>query len=97
MLKQYIIDVTKQAIKDAVKNGKLGQMTTEDNFVINSETPKNDDFGDFAVNVSSLARNAKMAPPMIAQTIAEYIKLDECKITTVAGFINIKLGTTFLN
>ena len=97
MLKQYIIDVTKQAIKDAVKNGKLGQMTTEDNFVINSETPKNDDFGDFAVNVSSLARNAKMAPPMIAQTIAEYIKLDDCKITTVAGFINFKLGTTFLN
>ena len=97
MLKQYIIDITEQAIKNAIQDGKLGQMTAEDNFTINSETPKNEEFGDFAVNISSLARNAKIAPPVIAQEVAKYIKLDDCKLTTVAGFINFKLGKTYLN
>ena len=97
MLKQYIIDITTQAINEAVRAGKLGQMTIDDEFVINSETPKNEDFGDFAVNVSSLARNAKMAPPAIAQAVSEFVKVDDCEITTVAGFINFKLGKTHLN
>jgi len=97
MLKQHIIEITQQAIKDAIKNGELGQMTLDNEFVINAETPKNEEFGDFAVNVSSLARNAKMAPPVIAQTIAKFIKFDDCEVNTVAGFINFKLGQTHLN
>lgn len=97
MLKQYIIDVTTQAIKDAAKNGKLNQMKADDEFTLNAETPKNEDFGDFAVNVSSLARFSKMAPPAIAQAVAEFIKVDDCEINTVAGFINFKLGKSFLN
>ena len=97
MLKQYIIDITTQAIKDALKNGKLNQMKADDEFTLNAETPKNEDFGDFAVNVSSLARFSKMAPPAIAQSVAEFIKVDDCEINTVAGFINFKLGKSFLN
>lgn len=97
MLKQYIIDITEQAIKEAIENNELGQMTENDTFVLNSETPKNEEFGDFAINVSSLARNAKIAPPVIAQTIAKFIKADDIEITTVAGFINFKLGTSYLN
>lgn len=97
MLKQYIIDVTTQAILSAVKNGKLNQMQETDSFVINAESPKNEDFGDFAVNVSSLARFSKMAPPAIAQAVATEIKIDDCEINTVAGFINFKLGNSYLN
>ena len=97
MLKQYIIDITTQAIKDALKNGKLNQMKADDEFTLNAETPKNEDFGDFAVNVSSLARFSKMAPPAIAQSVAEFIKVEDCEINTVAGFINFKLGKSFLN
>ena len=97
MLKQYIIDITTQAVKEAAENSKLGQMTAETEFTLNSETPKNEEFGDFSVNVSSLARFAKMAPPAIAQTVASFIKADDCEITTVAGFINFKLGKTYLN
>ena len=97
MLKQYITDITQQAIKEAIKNNKLGEMSTEHEFTLNAETPKNEDFGDFAVNVSSLARYAKMAPPAIAQTISEYIKVEDVEINTVAGFINFKLGKSFLN
>lgn len=97
MLKQYITDITQQAIKEAIKNNKLGEMSTEHELTLNAETPKNEDFGDFAVNVSSLARYAKMAPPAIAQTISEYIKVKDVEINTVAGFINFKLGKSFLN
>ena len=97
MLKQYIIDVTEKAIKDAAKNGKLNAMTEADEFVLNAETPKNEEFGDIAINVSSLARNAKMAPPQISATVAEFINIDDCEVNTVAGFINFKLGKTFLN
>ena len=92
MLKQYIIDVTTKAIKDAAKNGKLNSMQETDEFVLNAEIPKNEDFGDIAINVSSLARNAKMAPPQIATTIAEFINIEDCEINTVAGFINFKFG-----
>ena len=97
MLKQYIIDVTTQAINAAVKNGKLNQMKQEDVFTLNAETPKNEEFGDFAVNVSSLARYSKMAPPAIAQAVSEFIDVEDCQVNTVAGFINFKLGNSFLN
>ena len=97
MLKQYIVDITAQAIKEAAKNNKLGQMTDNQEFTLNAETPKNEDFGDFAVNVSSLSRFAKIAPPVIAQTVAEYINIDDVQVNTVAGFINFKLGSSFLN
>ena len=97
MLKQYIVDVVETAIREAVSDNKLGQMTATDVFSVNVETPKNEEFGDFAVNVSALARCAKMAPPLIAQVVSEYINIDDCKISIVAGFINFKLGKSFLN
>ena len=97
MLKQYITDITAQAIQKAIKAGKLNQMKETDEYTLNAETPKNEDFGDMAVNVSSLARYAKMAPPQIASVIAQEIETPDCEISTVAGFINFKLGKTFLN
>ncbi len=97
MLKQYIIDATTKAIKDAAKANKLNQMNGDEEFMLNAEIPKNEEFGDIAVNVSSLARFAKMAPPQIAQVVSEFLNIDDCEITTVAGFINFKLGKSFLN
>ena len=97
MLKQYIIDVTTNAIKTAAKNGQLNQMQENDSFTLNAEIPKNEEFGDLAINVSSLAKYAKMAPPAIAQAVAQAISIDDCEVTTVAGFINFKLGQSFLN
>ena len=97
MLKQYIIDATTKAIKDAAKANKLNHMNGDEEFMLNAEIPKNEEFGDIAVNVSSLARFAKMAPPQIAQVVSEFLNIDDCEITTVAGFINFKLGKSFLN
>ena len=97
MLKQYIIDVTTKAVKTAAKNGKLNQLKEEDSFTLNAEIPKNEEFGDIAINVSSLAKLAKMAPTAIAAAIAESICIEDCEISTVAGFINFKPGKSFLN
>lgn len=96
MLKKRILDEVYRAINIAVSENKLGQMTEKETFKLVTETPKNLEFGDFAVNVSQLARCAKLAPPVIAQTIKDYIKMDNVSINTVAGFINFKLNAPHL-
>lgn len=97
MLKQFIIEITQDAVQNALKDSKLGQMSADCEYTLNVELPKNEEFGDFAINVSSFARFAKLPPAAIAQNIAEYIKCDDCEVNTVAGFINFKLGKKYLN
>ena len=96
MLKKRILDEVYRAINNAIDDAKLGQMTKNDTFKLVTETPKNLEFGDFAINVSQLARSAKLAPPVIAETIKNYIKMDDVQINTVAGFINFKLESPHL-
>ena len=74
MLKNYFIEITKNAINEAIKNNELGE--TKEAIDLVCDTPKNKEFGDFAINISALARTAKMAPPIIAQTVAKYIKAE---------------------
>lgn len=96
MLKNYFIEITKKAIEQAIKLNELGE-TKELTFDLVCDPPKNKDFGDFAINISALARTAKMAPPMIAQTIVKHIEAQNFSINVVAGFINFKLEKRFLN
>ena len=64
---------------------------------IKVEQPRNADFGDYAVNVSSLARYAKMAPPQIAETVHKHWPEEEAlDLSTVAGFVNFKLSEALL-
>jgi len=86
MLKDYFIDVTKEAVRRA-----FGL-----NPVLVCEKPKNPEFGDFAINVSSLARDTKMAPPLIAQKVIKNIFPDKFEVNTVAGFINFVLTKELL-
>lgn len=97
MLKDYFLNLVNSAIEKAVNSGKLGQMTVEDEYNLQVEIPKNTQFGDFAVNVSSLSRFAKLSPPQIATVISELCEKNNFEITVVAGFINFKIGETFLN
>ena len=60
MFKDFILKDTELAIKQAVEAKELGQMDSTDGINLVVEKPKNPDFGDFAVNVSSLARNARI-------------------------------------
>ncbi len=101
MFKEDILSDTLNAVNKAAQANELGGLTQEilqsGEIKLVSEKPKNPDFGDFAVNVASLARYAKMAPPMIANTIAKYLESKNYTTSVVAGFINFKLSDTILS
>ena len=97
MIKDYFINNIENAVEKAIENGKLGAMSeyTKGSLVV--ERPKNPDFGDYAVNVSSLARFAKIAPPMIANAIVEFVEKDDNEYSVIGGFINFKAGKKLLS
>lgn len=96
MLRDYFLNKVEEALELAVKNGKVGQMSEYSKGSLIVEKPKNPDFGDFAINVSSLARQAKIAPPLIANSIVEFIDKEDNEYTVIAGFINFKAGEKLL-
>lgn len=96
MLKDLLLNDTESAIEYALKSNQLGQMTEYIKGSLSVEKPKNADFGDFAINVSSLARSAKIAPPQIANNICEYMSKCGYETTVVGGFINFKIGKDLL-
>ncbi len=96
MLKDYYLNEVKNAIKKAISENKLGQMTELEDGLVRTEKPKNADFGDFAVNVSPLARCAKIAPPMIANSINEFLPQEKYTSSVTGGFINFKTGNELL-
>ena len=96
MLRDYFLNKVEDALFKAIEAGKLGQMTEYERGTLIVEKPKNPDFGDFAINVSSLARTAKIAPPLIANSIVEFIDKEDNEYTVVAGFINFKAGESLL-
>lgn len=96
MLKDFFLKEVDNGIKKAVAAQKLGQMSESDNYSLIIEKPKNPEFGDFAVNVSSLARSAKVAPPMIANAIKEFLTEENYTSSVVGGFINFKVSNALL-
>ena len=90
MLKDFFLKEVESGINKAIKSGTLGQMSEYTDSSLMIEKPKNPDFGDFAVNVSSLARSAKIAPPMIAQAIVNELNQDNYSASIAGGFINFK-------
>ncbi len=96
MLRDYFLNKIEKAIQEAIKSNKLGQMTEYVSGTLVVEKPKNPDFGDFAINVSSLARSARIAPPMIANAIVEFVDKEDNEYSVIGGFINFKAGDTLL-
>jgi len=105
MLKDFFLEKAEEAIDNAIKNNKLGQMSEYQKGSLSVEKPKNTDFGDFAINVSALARFAKLSPPQIAQIIVDNLNGEDVgcvtrtatnfEATVVGGFINFKVGADF--
>lgn len=96
MLRDYFLNKVENAIEKAIIANKLGQMTEYTKGTLSVEKPKNPDFGDFAINVSSLARSARIAPPMIANSILEFIDKEDSDFSVIGGFINFKAGDSLL-
>ena len=97
MIKDYFINEIENAMEKAVNAAELGSMTEYKRGTLVPERPKNVDFGDYAVNVSSLARFAKIAPPQIANNVLKYINTDDNEYTVIGGFINFKAGKKLLS
>ena len=62
------------------------------------ERPRQLHFGDFAVNVSPLARFAKLPPPKIAEIVCESVKTSAPLLepSLAGGFVNFKVDTQTL-
>ena len=97
MLREHFLNLVKTAVDSLVKQNKLGQMTENDSYTLLSEIPKNNQFGDFAVNVSSLSRYTKLAPFKTAELIVSEINKQQFEVNVTAGFINFKLCNEMLN
>ena len=96
MYKNLLLDDIETAIEKAIQDKKLGSMEEYQKGSLIIEKPKNPDFGDFAVNVSSLARQARIAPLMIANAIVENLDNTNYETSVVGGFINFKLSDKLL-
>jgi len=96
MLKDFFLEEVENAIEKAINDNKLGEMKEFTKGSLSVEKPKNVEFGDFAINVSGLARFARLSPPQIAQAISEFLTNQNYDVTVVAGFINFKVGAEFL-
>ena len=93
MLRKYFENV----VLDAIKKTEFSDSIDFGELKLNCEIPKNRDFGDFAINVSSLSKVLRMAPPVIAGKIAENMDKKGFEVNIAGGFINFKVGTDILN
>ena len=96
MFKDLILNKIESAVTKAVQAGQLPEMEDYQK-LLRCEIPKNAEYGDFAVNVSPLAKFAKKAPVQIAQIITDNMDFNDADITVIAGFINFKLTNKVLN
>ncbi len=96
MLRDYFLDKIETAVIKAIEAQKLGQMNEYKKGTLVVEKPKNPDFGDFAINVSCLARNARIAPVVISNSIVEFVDKEDNDYTVIGGFINFKAGKNLL-
>lgn len=100
-----IVQQTKQALKQAIidslnaamEQGKLVQSEIPE---FNIEVPAKRENGDYSANVAMVgARAFKVAPRQIAQTVTEFINLDNTPFERVEiagpGFLNFFLGASF--
>ena len=96
MLKDFFLEEVEEAVNKAIEDNKLGEMKEYKKGCLSVEKPKNTEFGDFAINVSSLARFARLSPVQIAQEIISKLNLENYGTSIVGGFINFKVGEEFL-
>ena len=94
-IKEFFENAVLNSALAAQKDGKLSGLENN-NLTFICETPKNTEFGDFAINVSMLSRYAKMAPVQIANILKEYLEKDDYEVNVINGFINFKLKESFL-
>ncbi len=64
--------------------------------LLNIERPRQAEHGDYAVNVSPLAKLARMGPPQIAPIIASGLSAEDWSPSVIGGFINVRVSPALL-
>jgi arginyl-tRNA synthetase len=74
MIKIWLLARVAQAVEQAAS--QLNNLTVDDDIRngFKLERPRNAEHGDYAVNVSFLARHTKMAPPAIAEILGKALE-----------------------
>jgi arginyl-tRNA synthetase len=96
MIKQHLLSHLSAALQSAAP--ELNNLSMDDTISASFrlERPRNPEHGDYAVNVSFLARHTKMAPPKIAEVIASHLKDSPYEVSVVGGYLNFKLSEALL-
>lgn len=98
MLKEKIEDALKGSIQKAIENKELGELAAVPDSVL-IENPKSADHGDRSVGMAmSLAKEAKLPPRKIAETIVKNLPKSFFTKVDIAGpgFINLTLDWQIL-
>ncbi|MEB3287368.1 MAG: arginine--tRNA ligase [Vampirovibrionales bacterium] len=96
MLKQQLYEQLATAIQSA--SADLGGLSPEPSVMalLKWERPRQVDHGDYAVNVSPLAKLTRMPPPKIADALANAFRTKGYDVTVLGGFLNIRLSLEML-
>lgn len=93
-IKKYISEKIKNSLKECFELD-----INEQDIIASLEKPKNEEMGDIAYPCFRLSKVVKDSPMNIASKVIENIDIDTSvisNITTVAGYINIKINTKTL-
>jgi arginyl-tRNA synthetase len=96
MIRTRLLEQLSQALRQATPN--LNDLIVDEGILagLRLERPRNPEHGDYAVNVSFLAKQTKMAPPKIAEAIAAHWCNADFPVSTAGGYLNIKVSETSL-
>jgi arginyl-tRNA synthetase len=103
MIKDFIAEILKKAVIKSIESGELGALKELEPKILDGiiiEKARKPEFGDFACNISFLARDARMAPPKIAEIIVKNINSEDnnqFQASVVGGFINLSLSYSYIN
>jgi arginyl-tRNA synthetase len=91
MIRTRILDQLSLALTQAAP--QLNGLTVDSAVLsgLKLERPRSPEHGDYAVNVSFLARHTKMAPPKIAEIIAPHWPDPAFEVSVIGGYLNIRL------
>ena len=97
MIRHRILEQLAAALHKAAPN--LNNLAVDESVLsgFKMERPRNPEHGDYAVNVSFLARHTKMAPPKIAEVISaclEGVRPED--ISVIGGYLNFKITEAML-
>lgn len=97
MIRDKIIKIVKSALFATVEKGELTGIGADEINALAVEKTRNAQFGDYAVNVSPLARCAKLPPVKIAEAVVANVETDEFDVSVAAGFVNFTARYFTLN